>query len=81
MRIPLSGVRITERFPDGSAGKESACNVGDLRLIPGLERSPREEKGYPLHYSSLESRMWLSDFLFTGLPKFQHETHVSGICF
>ena len=29
-------------FPGGSAGKESACNVGDLSLIPGLERSPAE---------------------------------------
>ena len=27
-------------FPGGSAGKESACNVGDLGLIPGLGRSP-----------------------------------------
>ena len=27
-------------FPRGSAGKESACNVGDLGLIPGLGRSP-----------------------------------------
>ena len=26
-------------FPDGSDGKESACNVGDLGLIPGLGRS------------------------------------------
>ena len=38
-------------FPCGSAGKESACNVGDLGLIPGLRRSPGEEKGYPLQYS------------------------------
>ena len=30
-------------FPGGSAGKESACNVEDLGLIPGLERSPGEE--------------------------------------
>ena len=29
-------------FPGGSAGKESACNVGDLSSIPGLERSPEE---------------------------------------
>ena len=29
-------------FPGGSAGKESACNVGDLGLIPGLGRSPGE---------------------------------------
>ena len=27
-------------FPCGSAGKESACNAGDLHLIPGLGRSP-----------------------------------------
>ena len=29
-------------FPGGSAGKESACNAGDLGLIPGLGRSPGE---------------------------------------
>ena len=34
-------------FPGGSAGKESACNAGDLGLIPGLVRSPGEGKGYP----------------------------------
>ena len=34
------------------AGKESACNAGDLGLIPGLERSPGEGTGYPLQYSS-----------------------------
>ena len=34
-------------FPCGSAGKESACNVGDLGSIPGLGRSPGEGKGYP----------------------------------
>ena len=44
-------------FPCGSAGKESACNAGDLGLIPGLERYPGEEKGYPLQYSSLENSM------------------------
>ena len=31
----------------GSAGKESACNAGDLGSIPGLGRSPGEGKGYP----------------------------------
>ena len=33
---------VTESFPDGSSGKESACNAedaGDSGLIPGLERS------------------------------------------
>ena len=64
-------------FPCGSAGKESACNVADLGLIPGLGRSPGEGKGYPLQYSGLEncmdcivhgiakSRTRLTDFHFT----------------
>ena len=63
-------------FPCGSAGKESACNVGDLGSIPGLGRSPGEGNGYPLQYSGLEnimdctvhgvvnSRTQLSDFHF-----------------
>ena len=41
----------------GSAGKESACDVGDLGSIPGLARSPGEGKGYPLQYSGLENSM------------------------
>ena len=39
----------------GSAGKESARNVGDLGSIPELGRSPREGKGYPLQDSGLEN--------------------------
>ena len=35
-------------FPDNSAGKESACNAGDLGLIPGSGRSPGEGNGNPL---------------------------------
>ena len=38
-------------FPGSSAGKESACNVGDPSLIPGLGRSAGEGVGYPLQYS------------------------------
>ena len=38
-------------FPCGSAGKESACNAGDLDSIPGLGRAL--EKGKPAHYSIL----------------------------
>ena len=38
-------------FPCGAAGKESACHAGDLSSIPGLGRSPGEEKGYPIQYS------------------------------
>ena len=46
-------------FPCGSAGKESACNVGDLGFIPGLERSSGggEGKGYSLQCSGLENFM------------------------
>ena len=44
-------------LPAGSAGKESACNVGDLGLIPGLGRAPGEGNGYPLQYSGLENSM------------------------
>ena len=44
-------------FPDGSDGKESAYNAGDLGSIPGLGRSPGEENGNPLQYSCLENAM------------------------
>ena len=33
-------------FPGSSVGKESACNIGDLGLIPGWGRSPGEGKKY-----------------------------------
>ena len=45
-------------------GKESACNAGDLGLIPALGRSPGEGKGYPLQYSGLEN--------FMGLQRVEH---------
>ena len=41
-------------FPDGSDGKESATNVGDPDLIPGLGRYPGERNGYLLQCSCLE---------------------------
>ena len=44
-------------FPGCSAGKESACNAGDLGSVPGLGRSPGEGKGCPLQYSGLEKFM------------------------
>ena len=69
-------------FPGGSDGKESACNAGDLGLIPGSGRPP----GYPLQYSGLENSMdcivhgvtmrWtpLSDFYFHfGVPELHWE--------
>ena len=47
--------------------KESACNGGDLGLIPRLGRTPGEGNGYPLWYSCLENSMdrgtWLLQFM------------------
>ena len=62
-------------FPCRLVGKESTCNAGDIGLIPGLGRSPREGKGYPLQYPGLknswtvqsmgsQSQIRLSDFHF-----------------
>ena len=42
---------VLNYFPCGSAGKKSACNAGELALIPELGRSPGEEIGYPIQYS------------------------------
>ena len=68
-------------FSDSSVDKESACNAGDLGLIPGSGRSAGEGKGYPLQYSGLEnsvdcivhgltkSRTRLSDFHFSVLAR------------
>ena len=53
-------------FPDGSAGKESACSAGDLGSIPGLGRSLEEEKGYPLQYSGQENPM---DYIVHGVTR------------
>ena len=59
------------------AGKEFACNVGDLSLILELGRSAGEGNSYPLQHSGLEnsidclvhvvikSRTQLNDFHFT----------------
>ena len=53
-------------FPCGSAGKESACNVGDLGLIPGLE-DPLE-KQTATHSSILA---WRMDCIVHGVAKTQ----------
>ena len=59
-------------FPAGSAGKESACNVGDLGSIPGLGRSPGEGKGYPLQDFSLENAM---DCIVLGVANMKSVGH------
>jgi len=66
-------------FPCGLAGKESACNVGDLGSIPGLGRSPGEGKGYPLQYSGLENSM---DCIVHGVAESQtqlRDFHSQGL--
>ena len=56
----------SQGFSGGSAGKESACNAGDLSSIPRLGRFPGEGKGYPLQYSGLENSM---DCIVHGVAK------------
>ena len=54
--VTLTGNHISPRgFPGGSDSKESACNVGDSGLIPGLGRSPGE--GMATHSSILAWRI------------------------
>ena len=50
-------IHIYPGFPGDSDGKESACSVGDLGLIPGSGRSPGEGNGNPLQYYCLENSM------------------------
>ena len=49
-------LKLSEQIGD-SDGKESACNAGDLGLMPGSGRSPGEGNGYPLQYSCLGNSM------------------------
>ena len=44
-------------FPGGSDSKESACNIGDPGLIPGLGISSGIGNGNPPQYSCLENSM------------------------
>ena len=56
---------MRQGFPGGSDSEESACNAGDLGLIPGLERCPVEGNGNPLQYSCLEDPMDRGDWRAT----------------
>ena len=47
----------TARDKGGSDSKESACNAGDLGLIPGLGRTPGGGHSNPFQYSCLYSRI------------------------
>ena len=57
----LSAIRVVLNssisFPGVSDSKESACNTGELSLIPELGRYPEEGNGCPLQYSCLDNSM------------------------
>ena len=74
-RFPALQANFTSHvFPGGSDNKESACNVGDPGLIPGLGRSPGEGDRNPLQYSCLENSMdrggWRAEV--HGLQRVRH---------
>ena len=63
-------------FPSGADGKESsAFYMGDMDSIPGLERSPGEVTGYPVHYSRLENSVdrGVCGLQSMGLPRARHD--------
>ena len=57
IRIEVVKTKEQKVPPCSSDRKESAHDVGDLGLIPGLGRSPEEGNGNPLQYSCLENSM------------------------
>ena len=56
-RLFLDILSFSIYFCIGSDSKASACNAGDLGLIPGSGRSPGEGNGNPLQHSCLENPM------------------------
>ena len=63
-------------LPRWLSGKESACNAGDMGLIPGSGRSPGEGNGNPLQYSCQENprdrRAWWAT-VHGGHRKVRHD--------
>ena len=68
-----SEASILQHFSGGPEVKESACNVGNPSLVPGLGSSPGEGNGYPLQYSCLENSMHRGSWQATvhGIAKSQ----------
>ena len=50
-----------EGFPGSSASKDSACNAGDLALIPRLGRSPERRAGLPTPELLPEESSWTQE--------------------
>ena len=79
---------LFQGFPGGSEVKASACNAGDLSLIPGLGKFPGEGNDDPLQYSCLENHMdggawWATVHRVaksrTRLSDFTHFTHQAKV--
>ena len=60
--------------PGGSGGKESACNIGDLGLIPGLEDAL--EKGMATLSSILAWRIPWTEEPHMGHKESDRTTHI-----
>ena len=63
-------------FPDGSDGKVSASNIGDVGSIPGSGRSPKEGNGNPLQScleNSTDRGAWLATELDYWLKDCPHQ--------
>ena len=67
---------LCKGFPCSSAGKESACNVGDLGSIPGLGRSHGEGKAttpvvWPWEFHGLYSSWGLKELMIIYVKIFK----------
>ena len=65
----LAAAAAVAGFPDGSDGKDSACNVGHLDLIPGQE-DPME-RGMATHSSILAWQILWTEATVPGIAKSQ----------
>ena len=73
----LCPLGFPKSLPDGSDGKESACNAGDLGLTPGSGRSPGKGNCNALHCSCLENPHGQSSL--AGLSPWGHiELNMTG---
>ena len=65
-------------FSGDSDGKDSACNAGDWRLIPGLGRSPGEGNWQPTPVflpGEFPGQRSLTDYSPWGSQRVGHNTH------
>ena len=71
----LTAILEAKGFPDGSEVKASACNAGDLGLIPGLGRFPWRRKWQPTPVFLLgESHGWRSLVGYSPLGRKELDT-------